>query len=146
MFAEKPRYNYIRIALLSQVNSRFLMTNLFAAVLFKSFELGFFVAFKPVLVKGEPYFLHHCVEEIKVMHYAKPHGEHLFGFKKMPDICLGVPSAYRTVARFVDGRIVQLIFGVKKIQLARIGIYMGMAAVSCRKHAVKEINSSFHCF
>ena len=62
----------------------------------------------------------------------------------MPDIGPGIPSAGRTLTSLLNGPLIQLIFGVKEIDFALVGIEMAMSAVSGGIHAVKEIHAPLH--
>ena len=53
-------------------------------------------------------------------------------------------AACRATASLLDRAGIQLVFGIKHVHLAVVGIYVTMAAVTARIYAVKEIDSSLY--
>ena len=63
----------------------------------------------------------------------------------MAYIASAVRAAGRTLAAFFNRTVIQLIFLVKQIQLAMVGIYMSMAAISGWVDTVKKVYSPVYC-
>ena len=63
----------------------------------------------------------------------------------MTDIGSAVGTAGRTLAAFFNRAVIQLIFLIKQIQFAVVGIYMSMAAISGWVNTVKKVYSPVYC-
>ena len=82
------------------------------------------------------------IVEIKIMQDAQTHTEHLLRLEQVANICPAVMAAGRTLASLLDRTVIQLIFGIKEVQLAVLCIDMSVTAVSGRINAVKEIHAT----
>ena len=63
----------------------------------------------------------------------------------MTDVSPAVGTAGRTLTAFLNGAVIQLVLLVKEVELALVGVYMAVAAVSGRVYTVKEINAPVYC-
>ena len=86
--------------------------------------------------------LHEMIVEIKIMQDAQTHTEHLLRLEQVANICPAVMAAGRTLTSLLDRTVIQLIFGIKEVQLAVLCIDMSVTAVSGRINAVKEIHAT----
>ena len=74
--------------------------------------------------------LHEMIVEIKIMQDAQTHTEHLLRLEQVANICPAVMAAGRTLTSLLDRTVIQLIFGIKEVQLAVLCIDMSVTAVS----------------
>ena len=114
----------------------------FSELLFRlhAFQLPFLICRKISRIKSVPDFRHHCIIKIQIMQYAKTHSQHLPCLKQMPDVSPGIPPAGRTPASLLDRTLIQLIFGIEKIDLSAVCVQVSVSSVSGRIHA-REFDS-----
>ena len=88
------------------------------------------VALIAACVNGLPNLLHHVIVKIKIVKNTKTHAQHLLSLQKMADVGSAVAAAGRALTALLYGPFIQLVLGIKQIQLAMVGIYMAMAAIT----------------
>ena len=91
------------------------------------------------LLDGLTDLLHHMIVKIQIMKHTQAHAKHLFCLQKMADICSAVTTAGRALTAFLNRILVQLVFGIKQIQLPMIGIDMSMTSVTAWIYTGKEM-------
>ena len=84
------------------------------------------------------------VVEIEIVEHAETHAQHFLGFQKVTDIASAVMTAGRTLAAFLNGLLIQLIFRVEKVQLSVLRVNVAVTSVPARVYAVEEVHAPVH--